>query len=132
MSSHTTNPAVTPPAEDYQDRDINVTYIAIALIVIVVITISSAVGMLALHRTYAAAYEKSREEASPLVKVREIPPGPNLQVNGLAELQAYQAVIQERLESYEYTDKMRGVGRIPVERAVDILAERGLPARKAP
>lgn len=118
--------------QDYQDRDINITSIVVALIVIVVVTISAAIGMLALHRTYASAYEEAREQAPDLVKVREIPPGPKLQVNGQAELEEYQAAIQSQLESYEFTDKMRGVGRIPVERAMEILAERGLPSRDAP
>jgi hypothetical protein len=133
MSTHSTADTSAPQeAQDYQDRDINVTNIAISLVVIVVVTIASAVGMLALFRSYAGAYEKQQQEVPAMAKVRELPPGPRLQVNGRAELNEYRSGIQATLHSYEYTDKMRGIGRIPVDRAMALLSQQGLPVRKAP
>lgn len=34
------------------------------------------------------------------------------------------------LNSYDWVDKEKGIVRIPIQRAIDILASKGLPARK--
>jgi hypothetical protein len=37
-----------------------------------------------------------------------------------------------RLSSYGWVDREAGIVRIPIDRAMDLLAERGLPARAGP
>jgi len=58
------------------------------------------------------------------------PPAPKLQprpAEGLAQLRAEET---KQLSSYAWIDRKRGVIQIPIDRAIDILAERGLPTRK--
>ena len=56
-------------------------------------------------------------------------PRPRLQFNA-AEENARQRFAEERiLASYGWVDPQAGVARIPIERAMDLLAQRGLPAR---
>ena len=131
MSAEHTGTTATHEDKDYTDRDINVMNIAISIVVICVVAISAAVGMLALHKSYAGAYQQARDETPALAKIREIPPGPKLQVNGRAELVEYRKGIERQLENYEYTDKIRGIGRIPIDRAKAIVAEKGLPTRSS-
>ena len=63
---------------------------------------------------------------------RTAPPEPRLQVNPRAELLALRAREQATLDTYGWIDKERGVVRIPIEKAMDLLAKRGILARPKP
>jgi len=60
---------------------------------------------------------------------RTEPPLPRLQPNPRADLDALRAQEKAVLETYGWIDKGRGIVRIPIEQAIEILARRGLPAR---
>jgi hypothetical protein len=60
-------------------------------------------------------------------RTQPLPPAPRLEENppkDLAELRARENAV---LESYAWVDKQKGTAQIPVDRAIDILSERGLP-----
>lgn len=50
---------------------------------------------------------------------------PRLEVVPGAELEALRREEAERLGSYGWVDRARGVARIPIDRAMDLLLERG-------
>jgi len=56
-------------------------------------------------------------------------PQPNLLVNEPLNLATFRAQEEEKLTTYGWVDRNAGVVRIPVERAKDLLLERGLPVR---
>jgi hypothetical protein len=58
-----------------------------------------------------------------------LPPKPRLQMNPIRELAAVREAERERLESYGWVDREKGIAHIPIERAMEITLERGLPAR---
>jgi len=60
------------------------------------------------------------------------PPQPRLEAESGQEYAAYLAAEQHKLTSYRWVDRQAGVVAIPVERAIDVLAQQGLPARSAP
>ena len=53
--------------------------------------------------------------------------GPPLEVNTVATREALEAEARHRLTTYGWTDRERGIARIPVERAMAILAAHGWP-----
>jgi len=59
-------------------------------------------------------------------------PAPRLQVDPVAELRALQAEQAAQLEGYAWIDRERGLLRIPVARAMAILAGRGQAAYDPP
>ena len=63
---------------------------------------------------------------------RSVPPAPVLQTNPRDDLLALRAAEQSILDSYAWVDKESGVVRIPIEKAMDLIAERGLMARPKP
>ena len=73
---------------------------------------------------------RSSAEVSPLIDTRQIPPGPRLQVTPSLDIGEIVEWEHSLLNSYEWLDKDTGFFRIPVERAMDIIAENGLPARE--
>jgi hypothetical protein len=70
----------------------------------------------------------------PLTAGREnqLPPEPRLQTNPRDDLIDLHAHEEELLTTYGWVDKEKGIVRIPIEEAMRIVVERGLPARKAP
>lgn len=62
-------------------------------------------------------------------QVRERPL-PHLQTQPFKDVYLLKKGETEKLESYAWVDKATGVTRIPIERAMELTLERGLPARK--
>ena len=61
-------------------------------------------------------------------QVRELPL-PHLQTQPFKDIYLLRKGENEKLESYGWMDKGAGVTRIPIERAMELTLERGLPAR---
>ncbi len=58
-----------------------------------------------------------------------LPPEPRLEAEPGLLLQQLRAQEDKTLHSYGWIDEKAGIVRIPIDRAMDILAERGLPSR---
>jgi hypothetical protein len=67
--------------------------------------------------------------ASPFEDARVLPPAPRLQVQPRAELHAYCVEQDKLLSTYGWADEHNGVVRIPVDRAMELTLQQGLPAR---
>lgn len=63
---------------------------------------------------------------------RPVPPEPRLQPNPAADFQTYRASEEAQLNNYGWVDRKNGIVRIPIERAMELLASRGIPPQKAP
>ena len=72
---------------------------------------------------------KTEVPPSPLSYTREPTPEPHLLVVPGEELRAMRAAQDSLLNSYGWVDKEKGIVRIPIQRAIDLLAQRGLPSR---
>jgi len=73
----------------------------------------------------------AREDPAPpaLAEAREsrVPPAPNLQPDPTADLAAFRAAEDAELATWAWVDRAKSVARVPVERALEIVAARGLP-----
>jgi hypothetical protein len=54
---------------------------------------------------------------------------PPLQISPPTDLQQFRASEAEQLNNYGWVNRTGGVVRVPIERAMELVAERGLPAR---
>ncbi len=115
-------PAATNPNPDWQDRDIKLKPIVVSLVILGLVCFATAIAMFALFGRYNAAAEARDSKVPALAATRELPPAPNLQVNGRMELNEHQAAQSELLDHYAKTDAVRGIGRIPIARAMQLLA----------
>jgi hypothetical protein len=68
---------------------------------------------------------------TPMVPAPNMSPEPDLQVASSLDYQAMRAAEAAQLNSYRWVDREAGIAAIPIERAMEILAGRGLPARKS-
>ena len=76
---------------------------------------------------------KTDTPPSPLAgTVPEMPHEPRLQVTPATDLQKFHADEDAVLQNYAWIDAKSGIVRIPIERAIELTVERGLPARQEP
>jgi hypothetical protein len=61
-----------------------------------------------------------------------MPPQPALQSSPRQDLKAMRAHEDWILTHYSWIDKQKGVISIPIDRAIEIVAQRGIPPQKAP
>jgi hypothetical protein len=54
-------------------------------------------------------------------------PEPRLQVSPPADLDTFRAREEEALASYGWVNKSSGIVRVPIQRAMEIIAQKGLP-----
>ena len=61
--------------------------------------------------------------------MRPLPPPPRLQTYPFDDIKELRKNENNVLEHYAWVDKNAGVVRIPIERAIEVLAAKGLPYR---
>jgi len=135
MSMETKKPphAPEPPAErgpGYERRDASIRgLLQFAFWMAVVL----AVTLVAMRWTfkYYSRMAPLGPPASPFTNVRVLPPSPRLQANPHQELVDYCQAQEQEVRTYGWIDRRSGIVRIPVDRAMDLLLERGLPIRPA-
>ncbi len=80
--------------------------------------------------TFAMQRAKLDVPPSPLADTREPFPGPRLQVAPAQDVKAMRAAEDTTLNSYGWIDKEGGIVRISIDRAIEVLTERGFPVRR--
>lgn len=115
-----------PGAHAHEARDIRlrpVVLSGIGLLIVLVVTFALMVGLFDLF-----AYREARlsPPANPLAAAegRRLPPEPRLQPHPLRDLKDLRRAESAILDSYGWVDKNAGVVRIPVARAIELLAAR--------
>jgi hypothetical protein len=111
----------------YQTSEINlrvVTWTAIGLVISVIAIFVTVGGLFSLFKPQYA----SESAPSRITTPGRLPPAPRLQTNPTADLQQLLEAENAKLNSYGWIDRGAGVIRIPIDRAMDLLAQRGLPA----
>src|SRR3977135_1598470 len=64
---------------------------------------------------------------SPASPPQEAPPAPQLQISPRMDLEQFRAAEEARLNSYGWVDRQNAVVRIPIDRAMDLISQQGLP-----
>ena len=79
------------------------------------------------------ANQASAQLAYPLAVGQEdrVPPEPRLQTNPRADLRELRESEQKRLDSYGWVDRNAGIVHIPIDDAIKLTLQRGLPSRPA-
>ena len=110
----------------YETRDANTRGVLGFLVFLFVVLNLVLFGTWRLFRYYSVA-ERSPAPASFFADEPQVPPAPELEVNGREDFQKMYAEQQRELETYAWEDRQAGVVRVPIERAMDLLLEKGLP-----
>jgi len=112
------------PDKPYETRDANIKSVIETGVSMFVVTFVAMILMYGLFKGFQAL--PTQVEPPPMVEGRPLPPLPHLQVNQQRDLAAFRARENEILSTY---GKLPSGGvRLPIERAMDILAARGFTA----
>ena len=86
-----------------------------------------------LQGTYSRQNQRAQTQIYPLAAGQQdrLPPSPRFQENPQQEMQDLRAKQGALLEGYGWVNKEDGVARIPIEDAMKMVVERGLPTREA-
>ena len=113
------------------DVDIRAIFVFGAALVVSAVIISFVVWLL--FKYFQAREARRVTPEYPLAATQEPrqPPEPRLQTNPREDLQQFRAEEEQLLTKYGWVDRNAGVVRIPVEEAMKLTVQRGLPARPA-
>src|SRR5499427_9491337 len=132
---------------DYERKDISVNGVVVFLIGLAAIVVVSYFVVDVFYGVLEKHFEAEQGPISPLVTnaqqdTRRIPPqygqdyakylresfpAPQLETDERTQLNEVRLREEDVLSTYDYVDKNAGTIRIPIDRAMDLLAQKGLP-----
>ncbi len=123
-------PTHTEPTSKHELSDVSVRIMAYVVVGLTLLTL----GGMGVSWWYLNRVEKEEQAAErplpPLAAtLPQVPPEPRLQVTPSADLATVRTREDALLNSYGWIDAKSGLVRIPIDRAIEVLAERGLPTR---
>lgn len=123
----------TPPdaTRGHETRDISTRVVATFGLSLFIGGLVVVAAVALLYQQFTRQAERAYPREYPLARVgpAELPPEPRLQTHPRWDLQKMRAEEDRVLDSYGWVDAQRGIVRIPIERAMALVAEEGLPAR---
>lgn len=126
-------PDLSIPDLRHEHRDVNVWAVGKVGIALILTTIASLLLMFGVFR-----YLEVRENAAQIppafttsLNPNRLPPQPNVMFNEheAENQQDYRAEEDKLLNGYSWVDQAHGVVRIPIDRAMDLMLQRGQNAR---
>ena len=122
------------PEVVHEESDVNVGAILRWGLGLAAVTFTVLAFLTWLQGMYMRESERAQIQQYPMAVDRQgaLPPAPRLQDNPQQELRDLRAKQQALLKGYGWVNKESGVARIPIEEAMRIVVERGLPTREAP
>jgi hypothetical protein len=117
------------PRTGHQTSEINlrgVTWMAVGLMILLIAVLLTVGGLFSLFKRQ---YASESAASGGITTVGRLPPAPRLQTNPASDLQQFLDAENAKLNSYGWIDRNGELIRIPIERAMDLLTQRGLPAR---
>jgi hypothetical protein len=113
-----------PNGSGHEKQEVNVSFIVGSLLALLFGAFLVCLLVVGIFQFFAHTYQP---EKNALENPQQYPPGPRIQEYPWRELQTLRAHEDHVLNSYAVIDQKQGIVRVPVDRAIDMLAEKGLP-----
>ncbi len=121
-------PSHAESASEPVEFDREIQYHQLVLMGVSLLVVALLSGVLVFFMLRSLVRWRDQAETTPIVKAApEEMTGPKLLARPPQELETVRAAEKQQLESYGWVDQQGGVARIPIARAIDIAAEKGLP-----
>ncbi len=119
-------------ANGHETRDVDVRAVSKVGIGISLGVVAAFFLMWFLFDRFAARELRHEPKPDPMAasNPQKEPPEPRLQPRPVMDLKSFRAGEEAILNSYGWVDPAKGIVRIPVDRALELVAKEGLPARK--
>ncbi len=115
----------SPNGAGHEQSEVSVRLIVVSLGFLAIATFVIFLMVIGIFRYFYASYstEEATKRSQPVV-----PPQPRIEVAPYEQLQQLRVKEDHILNTYAYVDKQSGVVRVPIDRAIDMLATKGLPS----
>jgi hypothetical protein len=116
----------------YETSDANAGGVFKFLIALAIVLIATGLTCWGLFRFFSAHAVDNPATDSPFASTRQLPLGPQLQVNPREDWLKFRENQQSSLETYAWENRGAGTVRVPIEVAMELLVKKGVPVQGAP
>ncbi len=125
--------AVHRPDVHYEPSDLNAPAVALTgLGVLLLVYVVIGIVWLVFHYFAGVTAQTSPPPLPIAAHGAPLPPFPRLQSNDAYDLHQFRAAEDAQLSSYHWVDPTTGTVSIPIDRAMDLIVERGIPPQTVP
>ncbi|HEX4642253.1 MAG TPA: hypothetical protein VH161_02260 [Candidatus Acidoferrales bacterium] len=122
---HTTSAA----GPGYETRDANSASVFKFLAIMAVVLVASALVCWGMFRFFSAHVVDQAASDSPFAETRQLPLGPQLQVNPREDWLKFREQQEQSLQTYAWENRTAGTARVPIAVAMDLLVKKGVPVQ---
>jgi hypothetical protein len=119
------NTPATSPGYETRDADSGGVLKSLAVLGVVLVIVS--IVCYGVFRYYSSHAQNQAATESPFADTRQLPLGPQLQVNPREDWLKFREEQRKSLETLAWENQSAGTVRVPIEEAMDLLVKKGLP-----
>jgi hypothetical protein len=130
--THSAHAPADNPAVHHETSDVNIRAIFAfgAALIVVAVAVHFIIWLMFLYFGAREAHGEVRQFPLAASQENRLPPEPRLQTNPRQDLIDLRNGEDALLKGYSWVDKNQGVVRIPIDEAMKLTVQRGLPARQ--
>jgi hypothetical protein len=113
----------------YETRDANAGIIFKFLAALGIVLVVTGLVCWGMFRFFSAHDVDRAASESPFADTRQLPLGPQLQVNPREDWLKFREEQEKSLETYAWENRTAGTVRVPIEEAMELLVKKGLPVQ---
>ena len=118
-----------PAQREKSDVDIRGIVVFVVVLIVAGVVIHGAVWVMYRYFEKQASQPATVEFPLATNALRRLPPEPRLQIDPRDDLSNMRQAEEQVLNSYGWVDRNGGIVRIPIDQAMKLIVERGLPTR---
>src|SRR5579859_4989231 len=114
------------PHEQHETRDMSfktVAGFAIGLLAVLVLIGGALLGLY----SYFGTHDAKSDTLPSMVTPPSLPSEPHVEVESSQSIQALNAAADQLLNTYGWSDQQKGIARIPIDRAMQLIVSQGVP-----
>ena len=124
------NPHESPAAAPgYETQDADARGVFHFLVILGIVLGVTALACWGMFRYFKAHAVEGAASESPFADTRQVPLGPQLQVNPRQDWVNYREEQRKSLETYQWENRSAGIVRVPIEKAMELLVKKGVPVQ---
>jgi hypothetical protein len=108
----------------HETKEVSVPFVFASLTALIIGAFLAALLAIGIFQFFKATYKPDQTARE---SVQQIPPQPRVEEHPAEQLQSIRSREEHILSSYALIDKDQGIVRVPIDKAIDMLAEKGLP-----
>jgi hypothetical protein len=116
----------------HETKDMRLRLVLLFGLALTATLVGSHYGLRAVFARNQVWADRKDRPRSPLREARVAPPEPRLQTQPAADLEQLRRDEERRLDSYGWIDREHRILRMPIDRAMDLMIQRGGPGKTPP